>query len=171
MLKFNEHLTDSTVGNTTKKLFTDAAINELKDLVEDNTPKQILDHKETIKQIIVPQEKLDIVTPAKVVKVEPKFDKKNLFSLPSIVTALFFVLSTVYVDYDAALEDGRISRRERLKLIYLLAGAVSVLVSRATEGKSQAYVPKWLPGPHLTDLDGDGDIDLDDQRIYNSKDL
>ena len=178
MLKFTEHLEQSP----SKKLFTDAAINELKSLVREEAQEVVTKNvNPKVRQEVVstfsnpeptvvkPNINLDVTAPAKLINVDPIVDKKNLFSLPSIITVSFFIISTIYVDYDAALEDGRISRRERLKIFYLLFGAVATLVSRGSEGASKPYVPKWIPGPHLKDMDGDNDIDEEDERLWNKK--
>lgn len=79
---------------------------------------------------------------------------KNLFSLPSMITILFFLLSTVYIDLDAALMDGYINRREGLKLVYLLFGGIATLVARESEG--DVYTPHGIPGHNKEDFDMDG---------------
>ena len=197
MLKFTEQLAKPAA----KKIFTDVAINELKDLVKNKNKNkkepintndfdsfrpsnykkpestdnqfidQVIEHQVIEHQEFNNQPQLDITTPARVPNVNLAYiTHKNLFSLPSIITVLFFVLSTIYVDYDAALEDGRISRRERLKIMYLLLGAVATLVSRGSEGRSAPTVPNWMPGPHKKDYNHDGVIDDEDYQIYlNSK--
>lgn len=176
MLKFTEQLTSPSA----KKIFTDVALNELRELVNKKEEPSLIEDPELTKEnvniytkqpVYQEQPELDITRPAVVQKVNISGVKKqNLFSLPSIITVLFFVVSTIYVDYDAALEDGRISRRERLKLFYLLLGAVATLVSRGSEGKSAPTVPDWMPGPHKRDYDGNGVIDEEDYKIYlNSK--
>lgn len=163
MLKFTEHLVETNPKKVVKNLFTDKALYELKQLVKE-------DNNNNNNSFTVPfpktATKLDITEPAKIITLTSPIRQKNLFSLPSIITVLFFVFSTIYVDYDAALEDGAISRRERLKIIYLLLGAVATLVSRGAEGKTEAVVPGWLPGPKR-DLNNDGTVDEQDYHIWN----
>ena len=71
---------------------------------------------------------------------------KNLFSLPSVITIGFFLLSTVYIDIDQSLEDGRFSTREMFKILYLGLGGLAALVARGSEGKTGVYSPNFLPG-------------------------
>lgn len=92
-----------------------------------------------------------------------KLEAKNLFTLPSVITIGFFLLSLVYIDVDQALSDGVFTTRETFKVVYLLFGGVAQLVSRGSEGSTNVYTPHGLPGKNKEDYDGDGIInELDD---------
>ena len=93
-------------------------------------------------------------------KVEPK----NLFTLPSILTVLFFMFSTVYIDLDQALEDNKISTREFFKLFYLAFGGLVTLVARYNDPKTDVYTPHNVLGKdreYFVDLNKDGIDDRD----------
>lgn len=88
---------------------------------------------------------------------------KNLFSLPSMLTIGFFLLSTIYIDVDQALDDGNLSARELFKVFYLLFGGVVTLVARGSEGRTGAYTPKGLPGLSKEDFIDEDQDGIDDR--------
>ncbi len=87
-------------------------------------------------------------------------DASNIFTLPSIITVLFFLLSTVYLDLDAALVDNKLSLRESLKLLYLGLGGVATLVARYNDPKKDVYTPHYVLGKDKEDF-----IDLNHNSI------
>lgn len=76
----------------------------------------------------------------------PKYDKKNIFSLPSVVGIFMFVLSTSFMAVYNAVEDEKITLQEKLLIGYLIAGGVSEVILRGSEGATAVYSPKGLPG-------------------------
>lgn len=89
-----------------------------------------------------------------------KVDASNIFTLPSIITVLFFLLSTVYLDLDAALADNKLSLRESLKLLYLGLGGVATLVARYNDPKKDVYTPHYVLGKDKEDF-----IDLNHNSV------
>ena len=93
-----------------------------------------------------------------------RVEGKNLFSLPSMITIAFFILSTCFLDIDAALIDGKLSFREGFKIVYLVMGAVATLVARGSEGKSGTYTPDWCPGLSKCDFLDENQDGIDDRE-------
>lgn len=91
--------------------------------------------------------------------------KKNLFSLPSIFTIFVFLLSTAFLDIDAALEDEKITPREAFKIVYLIMGGLATVVARGSEPPTQTWTPKRLPGYNKEDINGDGIVDEKDHIL------
>lgn len=82
-----------------------------------------------------------------------KVDKKNLLSLPSILIMSFFIFSTIFIDLNESLMDGKIDLREGLKISYLLLGAVCTVLGRGIEKPTITYTPHGLPGLDKEQLD------------------
>ena len=91
---------------------------------------------------------------------------KNIFSLPSIITVLFFLLSTVYIDVDSALEDGKISMRELFKVFYLAFGGVATLVARYNDPSGhEVYTPHYCIGKDKEDFVDENSDGVDDRFV------
>lgn len=86
----------------------------------------------------------------------PKYDKKNIFSLPSVVGIFMFVLSTSFMAIYNAVEDEKITVQEKLLIAYLITGGLSEVLLRGSEGATAVYSPKGLPGKNKEDYDSDG---------------
>lgn len=86
----------------------------------------------------------------------PKYDKKNIFSLPSVVGIFMFVLSTSFMSIYNAVEDEKITLQEKLLIAYLITGGLSEVLLRGSEGATAVYTPNGLPGKNKDDYDSDG---------------
>lgn len=165
-LNFKEHLTDFAIDKA-KDFIVDAITKE--DEVEEAaiTFEQNASAIEGWDPYTEPANiTTSAVVEAKVVSKEllNRVEGKNLFSLPSVLTIAFFLLSTIYVDVDQALDDGNIEPREYFKVFYLLFGGVVTLVARGSEGKSGCYTPGNLPGLKKKDFIDENKDGIDDRH-------
>ena len=149
-----------TIADLAKEQALDFVADKVEDfLVQDEEEPFVIDELpsfETTEYTPPSQEVQEAKQAAKVLV--QKVDGKNLFSLPSMITIAFFILSTCFLDIDAALVDGKMSFREGFKIVYLVMGAVATLVARGSEGKVGAHTPDWCPGLNKCDfIDEDGD--------------
>lgn len=158
-----------------KEQLTDLALDKTRDSIDykigDNTP-DLTDNIDLINDLSHEYDHIHIEHSDNSSLIEAKnisknmintIEKKNLFSLPSIITIAFFLLSVIYIDLDQSLEDGTLSLREGTKIVYLFLGGIAQLFARGSEGAANVYTPKGLPGKHKEDFDKDGIPDhLDD---------
>lgn len=86
----------------------------------------------------------------------PKYDRKNVFSLPSVVGVFMFILSTAFMSIYTAVEDEKVTTQEKLLIGYLVLGGISQVVLRGSEGATAVYSPKGLPGKNKEDYDING---------------
>lgn len=166
-LNFKETLTEvaKDVAKDAAHDFVQGAVDEI--FIDDsnanvNVPPSII-HDPGISYETGPSESL-IEAKANAQILIEKVEPKNLFTLPSILTVLFFMFSTVYIDLDQALEDNNISTREFFKLFYLAFGGVVTLVARYNDPKSEIYTPHNVLGKdreYFVDQNKDGVDDRD----------
>lgn len=99
----------------------------------------------------------------------PKYDKKNVFSLPSVIGIFMFILSSCFMAVYEAVEDDDFSLQEKLLVGYLFLGGVAEVVLRGSEGATAVYSPKGLPGKSKDDYDNDGIPNDEDAHPYDPK--
>lgn len=99
--------------------------------------------------------------------IKTKTHGKHLFTLPSVFTITLFVISIIFTEYEAAIQDGDITINELLKLIYLGIGATATYVARGSEGKLGAYTNTFLPGLNKSDFEHEDFVNLDDLDIQD----
>ena len=97
----------------------------------------------------------------------PKYDKKNLFSLPSVVGIFMFLLSSCFMAVYEAVEDDNFTLQEKLLIGYLVIGGAAEVVLRGSEGATAVYSPKGLPGKSKDDYDDDGIPNDRDNHPYD----
>lgn len=147
------------VGNAVKDTATDLLQDGVDELVGRND--EVFDLEEEIPLIDDPYISEHVVpdnTSLRQVKAKSEeliqgVNAKNIFSLPSIITVLFFLLSTVYIDIDSALEDGKFTTREWFKVFYLAFGGVATLVARYNDPSGhEIYTPHFVVGKDKEDF-------------------
>lgn len=97
----------------------------------------------------------------------PKYDKKNLFSLPSVVGIFMFLLSSCFMAVYEAVEDDNFTLQEKLLIGYLVIGGAAEVVLRGSEGATAVYSPKGFPGKSKDDYDDDGIPNDRDSHPYD----
>ena len=83
---------------------------------------------------------------------------ENLFSAKSVITTLAFLVTSVLIQVDVALADGKFSQREGIQVAITLIGAISTVAARGSEGDTGVYTPHGIPGlnKEFYDLNNNG---------------
>jgi hypothetical protein len=74
-----------------------------------------------------------------------------LFSTKSVITIIAFLVSSIYVQVDAALMDNNFSHNEMFEVFVTLVGAAAAVTARGAEGKAGVYTAHSLPGLNKED--------------------
>lgn len=91
---------------------------------------------------------------------------KNLFTVTSVLTIFLTLLTSILVQVDLALSDGKFSSREGIQVAIILIGGATSIFARGTEGSQGVWTPHGMPGLDKEDFDGDGIINELDNTPY-----
>jgi hypothetical protein len=144
-LNFKELLTNeiSSVVNTQLQKNTEAQTNPKSELEPENASVKHTKEYYELVELINKISKKEIKTQTQ--KAVP------LFSTKSVITILAFLISSIYVQVDAALVDNNFSHNEMFEVFVTLVGAAAAVTARGAEGKAGVYTAHSLPGLNKED--------------------